>query len=83
MVLHSNHIHNFIIIIREQVGHWVPVFRLSIHLASTWFLVTTNSGMASTLGLAMSAVLEKVPQLPALVTKSLVFWLPRLFWLSR
>ena len=83
MVLHSNQIHHLIIIIREQVGHGILVFWLSIHLAGTWFHSTTTSGMASTLSLAMSAVLEKVSRLPALITKSIVTWLPRLLWLPR
>jgi len=84
MVLHLNHVHNLIIIIREQVGHWVLAFWLSIHLAGVLgSLLLPLVVRPLQLSLAMSAVLEKVPRPPVLLTKSFVFSPLRLFWLFR
>lgn len=70
MVLHSNHVHN-LIIIREQVWHWVLVFRLSIYLVGTLVPCYYHNLYNLDFCLAESAVLKNVSWLPTLITKAL------------
>lgn len=82
MVLHLNHVQDLIIITssdnRYHFGFWSA---FAWWVLGSWLLQIIH--IASSFCLAKTAVLKKVSWLPTLITKVLVFQLPRLYWLSR